>query len=247
MLVTDDVHDKIHTMYLLCADRCHWCVSGETSINTLGPRQNGRHFADDIFKYIFLNENVWISIKISLKFVPKGPINNIPSLVQIMAWRRPGDKPLSEPMMVNLLTHICVTRPQWVNLTWNTSSYTVYIKRTLMISYSLMMHGCSFPVCTRSIYYCQYLTKADVPGAADALNHFITSQSPLLRCHTILSLVKNVINIWLIWMNTGYHTLFTWFLRLTGHLYGEFTSHRWIPRTKASDAELWCFHWSAPE
>ena len=78
-------------------------------------RQNGRHFADDIFKCIFLNENVLISIKISLKFIPKGPINNIPALVQIMAWRRPGDKPLSEPMMVNLLTHICVTRPQWVN------------------------------------------------------------------------------------------------------------------------------------
>ena len=43
-----------------------------------------------------------------------GPINNIPALVQIMAWRRPGDKPLSEPMMVRLLTHICVTWPQWV-------------------------------------------------------------------------------------------------------------------------------------
>ena len=84
-------------------------------LNTLSPRQNGRLFADDIFKYIFLNENVWISIKISLKFVPKGWINNIPALVSIMAWRCPGDKPLSEPMMVGLLTHICVTRPQWVN------------------------------------------------------------------------------------------------------------------------------------
>ena len=52
----------------------------------------------------------------SLKFVPKGPINNIPALVQKMAWRRPGNKPLSEPMMVNLLMHICVTRPQWVNV-----------------------------------------------------------------------------------------------------------------------------------
>ena len=82
---------------------------------TLRPRQNGRHFPDDIFKWIFLNENVWISIKISLKFVPKGLINNIPALVQIMAWRRPGDKPLSEPIMVSLPTHICVTRPQWVN------------------------------------------------------------------------------------------------------------------------------------
>ena len=77
-------------------------------------RRNRRHFAD-IFKCIFLNENVLNSIKISLKFIPKGPINNIPALVQIMAWRRPGNKPLSEPMMVSLLTHICVTRPQWVN------------------------------------------------------------------------------------------------------------------------------------
>ena len=88
-----------------------WCFS----LTTLRPRQNGRHFPDDIFKCIFLNENEWISIKISLKFVPKGRINNIPSLVQIMAWRRPGDKPLSEAMVVSLLTHICVTRPQWVN------------------------------------------------------------------------------------------------------------------------------------
>ena len=50
-----------------------------------------------------------------MKFVPKGPINNIPALVHIMAWRRPGDEPLSEPMLVSLTTHICVTRPQWVN------------------------------------------------------------------------------------------------------------------------------------
>ena len=84
-------------------------------LKTLRPRQNGRHFPDDIFKWIFLNENVWISINISLKFVPRGPINNIPTLVQVMAWRRPGDKPLSEPMMVRLPAHICVTRPQWVN------------------------------------------------------------------------------------------------------------------------------------
>ena len=49
-----------------------------------------------------------------LKFVPKGPINSIRALVQIMAWRRSGDKPLFEPMMVSLLTHICVTWPQWV-------------------------------------------------------------------------------------------------------------------------------------
>ena len=83
--------------------------------NTLRPRRNGHHFSDDILKCIFFDENVWISIKFSLKFVPKGPINNIPALVQIMAWRRPGDKPLSGAMTVNLPTHIHVTQPQWVN------------------------------------------------------------------------------------------------------------------------------------
>ena len=63
--------------------------------------------------------------------VPKGPINNIPALVQIMAWCRPGDKPLSEPMMVCLLMHICVTRPQWVIL-------------------DHQYHGCWWPGDTRS-------------------------------------------------------------------------------------------------
>ena len=87
---------------------------GTVFLNTLRPRQNGRQFADDVFKCNLLKENVWIPIKISLKFVPKGPSNNIPALVHIMAWRRQGDKPLSEPMMGRLPTHICVTRPQWV-------------------------------------------------------------------------------------------------------------------------------------
>ena len=36
-------------------------------------------------------------------------------MVQIMVWRRPGDKPLSEPMVVSLPTHICVAWPKWVN------------------------------------------------------------------------------------------------------------------------------------
>ena len=100
--------------------------------NTLRPRQNGRHFADDTFKRIFLNENVRILMKISLTFVPKAPINNIPALVQMMAWRPPGDKPLSEPMMISLVMHICVTRPQWVNGNYyshyNTVKYNIFHK-----------------------------------------------------------------------------------------------------------------------
>ena len=103
----------------------------QLQLNTLRPRQNGRHFADDIFKWIFLNENLWIPIKIVLKYVPQGPMNNIPALVQIMAWRRPGDKPLSGPMMVRLPTHICVTRPQWVK-----TSYTKKKSRTLSVDIS---------------------------------------------------------------------------------------------------------------
>ena len=86
--------------------------------NTLRLRQNGRHFAVDTFKHIFMNENVRISVRISLRSVPKGPIDNIPELVQIMAWRRPGDKPLSESIMVRLPTYIWVIWPQWVNPVW---------------------------------------------------------------------------------------------------------------------------------
>ena len=77
------------------------------ALKTLRPRQNGCHFTVVIFKYISFNENVWISIKSSLIF-SKGPIHNIPSLVQMMAWRRPGDKPLSEQMLVGLLAHMCM-------------------------------------------------------------------------------------------------------------------------------------------
>ena len=91
-------------------------------VNTLRLTQNGCYFAD-VFKCIFLNENVWILLIISLKFVPKVWINNIPALVQIMAWSWSGDKPLSEPIMVSLLTHVCVSRPQWVNLFYNSKAY----------------------------------------------------------------------------------------------------------------------------
>ena len=83
-----------------CPSTSYLLVSKAYPVNTLRPRQDGRHFPDNIFKRIFLNENVRISIKISLKFVLKGPINNIPALVQTMAWHQPSNKPLSEPMMI---------------------------------------------------------------------------------------------------------------------------------------------------
>ena len=82
-------------------------VSGP-QINTLRPRQNKHHFAIDIFKYICLNKNIWISIKIPMKFFPNGPINNMLPLVQILACRRQGGKLLSKTMMVKLPTYVCV-------------------------------------------------------------------------------------------------------------------------------------------
>ena len=46
-----------------------------------------------------MNEKIFILIQISLKFVPKGPIDNKAALVQVMAWRRTDDKQLPEPML----------------------------------------------------------------------------------------------------------------------------------------------------
>ena len=68
-----------------------------------------RHFQMDFleWKYMYFD-------KISLKCDPRGPINYILELVQIMVWNRPDDMPLSEPMVVRLPTHVCITRPQWV-------------------------------------------------------------------------------------------------------------------------------------
>ena len=76
-------------------------------------RDEGPPFRRRHFRTHFLNDNIWISNKITRKFVSKGPINNIPALVQIVAWRRPGDKPLFEPMMVRLLRLISVIQRQW--------------------------------------------------------------------------------------------------------------------------------------
>ena len=79
----------------------------------------GRDKMDAILQTAFSSTFSWMKMfELLLKF-PKDRINNIPALVQIMAWRRAGDKPLSEPMVVSLPMHVCVTRPQWVNSPYN--------------------------------------------------------------------------------------------------------------------------------
>ena len=77
------------------------CMEG-IDINSYSPGQNGQHFADDILKCIVVNEKFYILIRISLKFVPKAVIDDGQALVQVMAWRRIGDKPLPEPMLTQI-------------------------------------------------------------------------------------------------------------------------------------------------
>ena len=118
------VYSSLKYYFFPCGSRSSLCqhMRSMRCRNTLALRKNCRHFTDDIFKCIFLDENVQISIKISPKFVPKGPIDNIPALVQIMAWCGSDGKPLSEPMKVSLLMHICITRPQWVQISFPISN-----------------------------------------------------------------------------------------------------------------------------
>ena len=152
-------------------------------VNTLRPRQNGRHFTDDMFKCIFLNENVWIPIEISLKFVPKGSINNNAALFRIMAWRRPGDKPLSEPMMVSSLTHICVTRPQWVN------SAAIFYKRRLIImnclqflpKWILFSNSFHFPGGEREPRSCVFIGTCITPFTEKEESQILQTYLPLWR------------------------------------------------------------------
>ena len=134
----------------LCVSESHscseefWCITWclRTDIDTLKARQNGHHFPDDIFKCVLLNEKVWFFYQdfTVFKFVPKGQIDNIPALVQIMVWRRPGDKPLSEPILVSLPAHICVTRPQW--LTMHVAALCISCLRSIYF----------FLICTVAIY-----------------------------------------------------------------------------------------------
>ena len=85
-------------------------------INTLTPRKKLSPFRKLHFQKQFFRENVWISLKISLNFVAKVPVTNIPTLVQIILWfgTGQGNKPSSGPLVVSLQMHKYVTRPRWV-------------------------------------------------------------------------------------------------------------------------------------
>ena len=138
----------------------------KTLLNTLRLRQNlppfrRRHFQRHFLEWKFRNNaddfiEVWIY--------------NIPALVLIMAWRRPGDKPLPETMMISLLTHICVTRPQWVNalwpsdaMRWNRSGSTLaQVMACCMMAPSHYLNQCSLinQMCSVAFTWEQFHTKS---------------------------------------------------------------------------------------
>ena len=88
---------------------------------------------------IFLNAMCEFRLRF-IWFVPEVRINNIPALVQMMAWRHPGDKPLSEPMMAILLTHIYASHSlteliaMTVTMTFDTN--------TVMEIFTHILQGC---------------------------------------------------------------------------------------------------------
>ena len=108
----------IHTLtykycypYLKCSITVCPCILPRW-LNTLRPRQYGRYYTDDIFKWIFLRRMYGFRLKFHWNLILVAAIHIFPA--QAMLWCRLGDKPLSELMMVRLLTHICIAQPQWV-------------------------------------------------------------------------------------------------------------------------------------
>ena len=159
----------------------------------------------------------FIFIQISLKFVGEGRISYEPIFVQIMV-RRTDHKPLSEPIeRPSLLTHTCVTRPLWI---------TIFARKIL----SRNWHPWSLESLLDKIWPVWNM-KRHIPSYTKIQHEawpFCCRARVIPRTYTMTSSNGNI-------------------FRVTGPLCGEFTGHRWIPITKASDAELWCFLWSAPE
>ena len=118
-------------------------------IKTLKPKQNCCHFTEFIFNCISWMKIYELCFRFHWNFD-----NNIPALVQIMAWHRPGNKPLSQPMTVSLLMH--------VSLGFNelrAPERNVQPKNDLLLTYYLKSMYCVFwfrfvPFCEMMLIYC---------------------------------------------------------------------------------------------
>ena len=102
-LVTLVATEKRFHKTVNCDSRCFG-----VTVNTWSHEQNGHHFADNIFRFFFSFVQIIVClIQISLKDVPKGPVFNISSLVQGMAWFREVNKPIPEPMIMQFTDPYC--------------------------------------------------------------------------------------------------------------------------------------------
>ena len=181
----------------------------EKSVNTLRPRQNGRHFPDDSFKWIFLNENVWISIEVSLKFVPNGSINNVPALVQIMACRLTGAN-LNQWWLVHWRIYASLGLNELINVIRTYS--TGYMSRiwTIYITYlhiSTYISGrCVFPIRTTTMIVLVInglLQKWHAMRAQGGKWHYVTFQSTITQCNIYIHNLpaRYKLHIWTIRVN----------------------------------------------
>ena len=133
------------------------CMSTKQLIATINnsssPGQNGRYFGRRQFQMHFLNENDRIPIRISLNFVPRSPIDNNPALVQVMAWRRTGAKPLPELMLTQFtdayMRHLGEMRKNMgINREHILNSFIIdiYFIGDSVLCFTLAKHAFRFPV-----------------------------------------------------------------------------------------------------
>ena len=219
------------------------------SSNTLKSIQTVTNLHTFFSKFIFFNESFRILIQMSLKFVPRAPINNKSVLVQ--PWRRTTSHYLNQSWPSSL-THICVTGIQYVQASprhcfraavkFQSETYN----QNLIRIHSLMGYCYNLIPVSRLP---QFESSSD-------MNNLVFWNSHELTKTIHLSSIGHQSDIfwWDPALPYGIETLRHMMtssngniFRVTGHLCGEYTGPRWIPRTMASDAELWCFLWSASE
>ena len=123
-----------------------WKTPEAVQIYSSPPDKMAAILADDIFKCIFLNENDRISIRISLKFVPRSLVDNKPAWVQVMSWRQTGDKPLPEPMLIQFAD---VYMRHWGEMIMRYQKLTVLQSIVMYFTYAVY---CIYFTQSRSLY-----------------------------------------------------------------------------------------------
>ena len=121
MLVSEKMANSPWRMPCLLFSRFLFKSSPHNVLTHWG-RDKMADISQTIFSNIFSSKKMFeFRLKFHWNLFLRVQLTKIPALFQIMAWRRPGDKTLSEAMLVSLLTHKCFTRPQWVKCSYQPS------------------------------------------------------------------------------------------------------------------------------